>query len=94
MCANSALPIARDACCDNPQFNNPPIYSRCYHSSERTTFETGKERCDDVGGTQCAWTWVDTEMNPECQYYSEDAWYWTTDQACILQAKGKSSVGL
>lgn len=89
MCANALLPIARDACCDNPQWERPGAYSNCYHSYERTTFQTAKNRCDEVSGTQCPWFWIDTEEYTSCQYYSEDAWYWTSDQICSLQAKGK-----
>jgi hypothetical protein len=85
MCANADLPMARDACCRNPEWNQPGAYSKCYHSFERTTFQTAKDRCED---NICSWYWIYSKGEQACQYNSEDAWYWTTDEACSLHVKG------
>ena len=84
MCANGDLPIARDACCYEPESEYPRAVSKCYHSFERTTFQTFSDRCD-----MCEWLWVPAQVNPECNHYSEDAWYWVNEEACNLQVKGK-----
>ncbi len=90
MCGDADLPAARDACCFGPNYPKPGAYSKCYHSFERMTFQTAKDRCDD---NICQWHWIYRNSNPlagerECQYSSEDAWYWTTNDNCSLQVKG------
>ncbi len=81
MCADADLPVARDACC----YGSNGVYSKCYHSFERTTFQTSDDRCEAM----CYWKWVYQEDDPECNYYSEDAWYWTSEETCSLQVKGE-----
>lgn len=83
MCADADLPVARDACCYGSNEGNQGVYSKCYHSFERTTFQTSDDRCEAM----CYWRWVYQEDDPECNYYSEDAWYWTSEETCSLQVK-------
>ena len=85
MCADADLRAARDACCYHPNANSPQAYSKCYYSYERTTFQTAKDRCDD---NLCPWHGIYRAGNRMCQYSSEDAWYWTTNDTCSLQVKG------
>lgn len=93
MCANSALPLATDTCCEFPNRNNPRGSSFCKFSGETTTFNTSKVRCEnetslDSGRDNCPWTGI-SKINRECHLLSKDEWYWTGEETCVLQARGK-----
>jgi hypothetical protein len=59
MCANSKLPLARDACCDNPPWTATAL---CKFTNERTTFATSSTRC---GQNPCAYEWISSSNSAE-----------------------------
>ena len=94
MCANGDLPLAADACCDNPSLEQPGGVTSCKYSVEKTTFATSKARCEDRFpgvSAQCAWAWQEKlpADNGECHRNYEDNFYWASSEHCQLQAKSK-----
>jgi hypothetical protein len=59
MCANPKLPLARDACCDNPPWTATAL---CKFTNERTTFATSNSRC---GRYPCAYEWISSSQSAE-----------------------------
>ena len=96
MCANGDLPLATDACCDNPTWSDPGGRSSCEYSVEKTTFLTSETRCKNNFGdnaVQCAWNWQKTSDNDKvCHWGHEDDFYWASPDPCILEAKGKVAI--
>ena len=93
MCANDALPVAKDTCCGDPNNANAAGGSYCAYTGEQTTFATSQKRCEEnealpFGGV-CHWVRMDFR-NMHCHYWSEDDWYWTGDRPCKLKVKGKN----
>lgn len=99
MCANSNLPVAKDACCwyPGPTNTNPDATSLCEFTAERSTFATAQARCNSAASVpgqrgMCLWNRLNSQPNPMCHLSSEtEDWYWTADDTCTLQAKSKYS---
>ena len=73
------LPLATDACCENPNSPNPGSRTFCAYSVEKTTFETSKSRCSSktAEGEQCAWNWqVVPDNDDSCHLNHDENYYW------------------
>ena len=90
MCANGNLPLAGDSCCEHPEWTEPGGASFCKYSVEKTTFSTSQKRCEGAfpSGSSCPWSWTD-RVNFDCHYPHDENWFWTSPEACIIQAKGE-----
>lgn len=89
MCANGELPLAMEACCENPTWSNPTATTFCEYSAEKTTFNTSSNRCSAryVGGEQCAWSYQNRNDNGgECHLNYDENYYWASSN-CALEAK-------
>lgn len=98
MCANADTAMASDSCCWWHVHESPLAKSHCAYSGERTTFQTSVDRCTANPLTPnyskvCAWgtLWTNDNQNSnyKCHHFNDDSWWWTGEEDCLLQAKGK-----